>query len=144
MAQGLDTNNAAVGDVIKGVVTAVDTDNSFTAVCYNAANWGTVASADHATLVVYGSEFAKGSPGMEGSLDADYSSYTNKPIILKDNYQINGSDTAQIGWIEVTSENGASGYLWYLKSEHETRLRFEDYLEMSMVESVKKTGASWH
>ena len=142
MAQGLDTNNAAVGDVIKGVVTAVDTDNSFTAVCYNAGNWGTVASADHATLVVYGSEFAKGSPGMEGSLDADYSSYTNKPIILKDNYQINGSDTAQIGWIEVTSENGASGYLWYLKSEHETRLRFEDYLEMSMVESVKKTGAS--
>jgi len=142
MAQGLDTNNAAVGDVIKGVVTAVDTDNSFTAVCYSAANWGTVASADHATLVVYGSEFQKGSPGMVGSLDADYSSYTNKPIILKDNYQINGSDTAQIGWIEVTSENGASGYLWYLKSEHETRLRFEDYLEMSMVESVKKAAAS--
>ena len=142
MAQGLDANNAAVGDVIKGVVTAVDTDNTFTAVCYSAANWGTVASADHATLVVYGSEFAKGSAGMEGSLDADYSSYTNKPIILKDNYQINGSDTAQIGWIEVTSENGASGYLWYLKSEHETRLRFEDYLEMSMVESVKKAAAS--
>ena len=144
MAQGLSnaTPAVAVGDVIKGVVTAVDTDNSFTAVCYSAANWGTVASADHATLVVYGSEFAKGSAGMEGSLDADYSSYTNKPIILKDNYQINGSDTAQIGWIEVTSENGASGYLWYLKSEHETRLRFEDYLEMSMVESVKKAAAS--
>jgi hypothetical protein len=144
MAQGLSnaTPAVAVGDVIKGVVTAVDTDNSFTAICYSAANWGTVASADHATLVVYGSEFAKGSAGMEGSLDADYSSYTNKPIILKDNYQINGSDTAQIGWIEVTSENGASGYLWYLKSEHETRLRFEDYLEMSMVESVKKASAS--
>jgi len=144
MAQGLSnaTPAVAVGDVIKGVVTAVDTDNSFTAICYSAANWGTVASADHATLVVYGSEFAKGSAGMEGSLDADYSSYTNKPIILKDNYQINGSDTAQIGWIEVTSENGASGYLWYLKSEHETRLRFEDYLEMSMVESVKKAAAS--
>ena len=142
MAQGLDTNNAAVGDVIKGVVTAVDTDNTFTAVCYSAATWGTVASADHATLVVYGSEFAKGSAGMDGSLDADYSSYTNKPIILKDNYQINGSDTAQIGWIEVTSENGASGYLWYLKSEHETRLRFEDYLEMSMVEAVKSASGS--
>jgi hypothetical protein len=79
---------------------------------------------------------------MVGSLDSDYSSYTNKPIILKDNYAINGSDTAQIGWIEVTSENGASGYLWYLKSEHETRLRFEDYLEMSMVEAVKKTGSA--
>jgi uncharacterized protein YccT (UPF0319 family) len=36
---------------------------------------------------------------------------------------------AQIGWVEVTTENGATGYLWYLKSEHETRLRFEDYLK---------------
>jgi hypothetical protein len=43
---------------------------------------------------------------------------------------------AQIGWIEVTSENGASGYLWYIKSEHETRLRFDDYLETSMIEAV--------
>ena len=43
---------------------------------------------------------------------------------------------AQVGWVEVTTENGAAGYLWYIKSEHETRLRFEDYLEMAMVEGV--------
>ena len=43
---------------------------------------------------------------------------------------------AQIGWVEVTTENGASGYLWYLKSEHETRLRFDDYLETAMLETV--------
>jgi hypothetical protein len=79
---------------------------------------------------------------MTGAIDSSYMSYTNKPIILKDNYNINGSDTAQIGWIEVTSENGASGYLWYLKSEHETRQRFEDYLEMSMVEAVKKASGA--
>ena len=77
---------------------------------------------------------------MSGEIDAVYQSYTNKPMILKDNYAINGSDTAQIGWIEVTSENGANGYLWYMKSEHETRLRWEDYLEMSMVEGVKYTA----
>jgi hypothetical protein len=41
---------------------------------------------------------------------------------------------AQIGWVEVATEDGASGYLWYLKAESETRLRFEDYLEMSVVE----------
>ena len=73
-------------------------------------------------------------------LDPGYATFTNAPIILKENYQINGSDTAQIGWIEVTSENGANGYLWYMKSEHETRLRWEDYLEMSMVEGVKYTA----
>ena len=44
---------------------------------------------------------------------------------------------AQIGWVEVATEDGTSGYLWYLKAESETRLRFEDYLEMSMVEGEK-------
>ena len=41
---------------------------------------------------------------------------------------------AQIGWVEVATEDGTSGYLWYLKSESETRLRFDDYLEMAMIE----------
>lgn len=49
---------------------------------------------------------------------------------------------AQIGWIEVTTENGATGYLWYLKSEHETRLRFEDYLETSMIEGEPALAGS--
>ena len=149
MVQGQTSAGAATGPVLKGVVTvkgtaAAGNDATFSAVCYTAANFNAVTGAtgyDHATVLVYGSEFAKGTDGMEGSIDAGYSSYTNKPIILKDNYAVNGSDTAQIGWIEVTSENGASGYLWYLKSEHETRQRFEDYLEMAMVEAVKKNGA---
>jgi hypothetical protein len=49
---------------------------------------------------------------------------------------------AQIGWVEVATEDGASGYLWYLKAESETRLRFEDYLEMSMVEGEYNQGAA--
>jgi hypothetical protein len=73
---------------------------------------------------------------MVGSLEADDDIFENKPIILKDKYAVNGSDMAQIGWVEVTTENGASGYLWYLKSEHETRLRFDDYLETAMIEAV--------
>ena len=147
MAQGVNSSGVLNGAVLRGVVTvagaAASGDTStFTAKCLEAANWGTVASNPKARVLVYGSEFAKGTDGMSGSIDASYSSYTNKPMILKDNYQINGSDTAQIGWIEVTSENGASGYLWYLQSEHETRQRFEDYLEMAMIESVKSTQSA--
>jgi hypothetical protein len=88
------------------------------------------------SIFVYGSEFAKGTAGMVGSLEAEDNFFENKPIILKDKYAVNGSDMAQIGWVEVTSENGATGYLWYLKSEHETRLRFDDYLETAMIEAV--------
>jgi hypothetical protein len=73
---------------------------------------------------------------MDGSLEAEDTIFENSPIIIKDKYAVNGSDMAQIGWVEVTTENGASGYLWYLKSEHETRLRFEDYLETAMVEAI--------
>jgi hypothetical protein len=73
---------------------------------------------------------------MQGSLEADDEIFDNKPIIIKDKYAVSGSDMAQIGWIEVTTENGATGYLWYLKSEHETRLRFDDYLETAMIEAV--------
>jgi hypothetical protein len=94
------------------------------------------------TVFVYGSEFKKGSAGMAGSLEAEDEIFTNKPIIIKDKYEVNGSDMAQIGWVEVTTENGATGYLWYLKSEHETRLRFEDYLETAMIEAVPAAASS--
>ena len=150
MVQGKTAGGVVTGPVLKGVVTVAGSAESgstsnFTAHCYSAATWAATGfdASNGVNVLVYGSEFAKGTAGMAGAIESDYSSYTNKPIILKDNYQVSGSDTAQIGWIEVASENGASGYLWYLKSEHETRQRFEDYLEMSMVESVKK-GASVH
>ena len=88
------------------------------------------------TAFVYGSEFQQGTQGMEDSLEAQDEFFDNKPIIIKDKYIVSGSDMAQIGWVEITTENGANGYLWYLKSEHETRLRYDDYLEMSMIEGI--------
>jgi hypothetical protein len=90
---------------------------------------------DKVNLFVYGSDFGKGTTGMVGSIEPQFTQFSNSPIILKDNFKINGSDTAQIGWVEVATEDGQSGYLWYLKSESETRLRFEDYLETAMVEA---------
>jgi hypothetical protein len=100
-----------------------------------------------ARLLVVGSEYAKGSKGQGSqsptsggkSNEPTFKSFTNKPIIIKDYYEINGSDTAQIGWVEVSGEDGQSGYLWYLKAEGETRMRFTDYLEMSMLEAVLGT-----
>ena len=86
-------------------------------------------------VFVYGSDFGKGTVGMQKSIEPSFTQFSNSPMILKDNFKINGSDTAQIGWVEVSTEEGQSGYLWYLKSESETRLRFDDYLEMSMVEA---------
>jgi hypothetical protein len=120
----------------KGVITATAAATTFEVTPY--ANWTIAAGAGTGLDVfIYGSEFQKGTSGMADSIEPSDEIFDNKPIILKDKYSVSGSDMAFIGWIEVTTEDGATGYLWYLKAEHETRLRFEDYLETSMVEAVK-------
>ena len=128
----------------KAIVTAGPTNanpNTFTVAYYEAAGQA-MANAIACDVFIYGSEFAKGTAGMEGSLEADDFFFDNKPIILKDKYSVSGSDMAQIGWVEVSGEDGVSGYLWYLKSEHDTRLRFEDYMETALVEAVPAEAAS--
>jgi len=134
----LDQNNGTGSN--KAIVTDVDlTLNQFDVAFYDAGGYAGVAGAltdTNVTVFIYGSEFEKGTLGMDGSLEAEDEIFECSPIILKDKYAVNGSDMAQIGWIEVTTENGANGYLWYMKSEHETRLRFDDYLETSMLEAV--------
>ena len=131
-----DNTSSANG---KGIVTAVS-GLTFTVGFYAAAG-SPFAKDSTVTAFVYGSEFKKGTNGMQGSLEAETSIFEVKPVIIKDRYAISGSDMAQIGWIEVEGDNG-TGYLWYLKSKHETRLRFEDYLEMMMVEHVATEGGS--
>lgn len=126
----------------KALITAVDSAGAHFDVAYYSLETSNPFGSNTVTSFVYGSEFQKGSAGMSGSLEAEDDIFECKPIIIKDNYEVSGSDMAQVGWVEVTTENGATGYLWYLKSEHETRLRFEDYLEMSMVEGVPAATGS--
>jgi hypothetical protein len=141
VGQTVMIQNNASGVFNKGIVTAVPSATTFTVAYYEAAGQSFAVSTQ-CTVFIYGSEFKKGTNGMIGSLEAEDDIYSNNPIILKDKYAVNGSDMAQIGWVEVTTENGATGYLWYLKSEHETRLRFEDYIETSMIEAVPAATGS--
>ena len=130
----------SAGYTNKAIVTAISSPAAgpytFTVAYYDLNGQAVVGTGNTFTVFIYGSEFKKGTGGMDGSLEAESEFYSNSPIILKDKYAVNGSDMAQIGWVEVTTENGATGYLWYLKSEHETRLRFEDYIETSMIEAM--------
>jgi hypothetical protein len=135
--------------VVKGLVQAANATTCSLAIYGGTFNGGAgtgpipagLTGAGNCNVFVYGSEFGKGAVGMDGSIEPSFTQFSNSPIILKDNFKINGSDAAQIGWIEVSTEEGVNGYLWYLKSESETRLRFEDYLEMAMVEGEKMVTA---
>ena len=142
---------ANANGVFKCLVTNV-ADNVIDVAPYDVANLAATTTADDTTILVYGSEFSKGQSyhvGTAGTAvdsrnanEPDFKSFTNKPIILKDFYEVSGSDASRIGWIEVASETGASGYLWYLKAEADTRARFMDYLEMSMLEAEFNAAAS--
>jgi hypothetical protein len=132
-------------DVVKAYVSAV-ASAAITVKCYTNST-GCVAAGIAVTssvikLFVYGSEFKKADTGMNEAVKPSFQSYTNNPIILKDKYEISGSDASQIGWVEVTGEAGQSGYLWYIKAEGDTRKRFEDYLEMAMIESEKNVNTN--
>jgi hypothetical protein len=133
------------GKTTKCYITAKPSTTTRTAVPYKATALNGAAAGGFAnnaattgiSLFVYGSEYGKGSINVGNTVNAKSEYFNNSPIIIRDKYSVNGSDTAQIGWVEVTTEVGTSGYLWYLKSEHEARLRFEDQLEMTMIEAEK-------
>ena len=142
IGQTVILSSASANKLQKGIITASPAADQFTVAFYDATAPGFAHTTSDIIAFVYGSEFRKGTAGMEGSLEAQDSFYEVSPIIIKDNYTVSGSDMAQVGWVEVTTENGATGYYWYMKSEHETRLRFEDYLEMAMVEGVPAESGS--
>ena len=96
------------------------------------------------TMMVYGSEHARGTAGTGSgkAVSPEFKSFTNKPIIIKDIYEVSGSDASQIGWVEVSGEDGQNGFMWYLKAEGDTRQRFADYLEMTMIEAEPATAGN--
>ena len=133
---------------VKGIVTEISNDQVAVAL-YDAGNTtatGTNAglaagSGDSATLLVIGSEYRKGDNYQNSETrqanEPQFTSFSNKPIIIKDFYQVSGSDASRVGWVEIASETGAAGYMWFLKAEADTRARFVDYLEMTMLEAIK-------
>jgi len=156
---GTVTNVVSVNDTVvvldpatgledKGFITASAAGVGGTMTYQSYTNGGLIAAGFSAVglkVFVYGSDYAKGSniaTGARISVNPSFTQYSNSPIIIRNQYTVSGSDMAQIGWVEVATEDGTSGYLWYLKAESETRLRFEDYLEMSMVEGEYNQTAS--
>ena len=142
----------SAGEEEKAIVTGSNqTSGVLTVAPYGAADLSGLAAT--VKIFVYGSEYKKGvdtpnntatTGAFNGyvSIEPDFTQFSNSPIIIRNKYVVSGSDTAQIGWVEVATEDGTGGYLWYLNAESETRLRFEDYLEMAVVEGEKAATGS--
>jgi len=158
---GEDTSSPTVTKEVKGYVTAIgtsaDLDSSgggfffapkITVAAINEdgdaiATIGTPTSSNvTCSLLVIGSEYGKATQGRVGANTPTFKSFSNQPIIIKDKYEVSGSDVSQIGWVEVTGEDGQGGYLWYLKAAGDTKSRFADYVEMMMIEGEKLGGGA--
>jgi hypothetical protein len=142
---------AQAGVVVKALAVETPDSNVVSVEPYATAALSTLSDGT-ATVLVIGSEYGKGASYADetgtyktesrGANEPTFKSFHNKPIIMKDYYEVSGSDTARIGWVEVASEGGAAGYMWYLKAEADTRARFGDYLEMTLLEAEKTAAAS--
>ena len=144
---------ATAGVVSRCLVVETPASAVITVEPYDAATLAAHATtASGSILLVVGSEYGKGAAyaDITGAAEATkrtaltptFKSYSNKPVIMKDYYEVSGSDASQIGWVEISGEEGQNGYLWYLKAEGDTRARFTDYLEMQMLEAEKTAAAS--
>ena len=107
--------NSTSNVTAKGYVSAIDVGgdaNDITVAPYNSNDLADtrigMSDSDTGVIMVYGSEYKKGDNynGNENhsANEPSFKTFTNKPIIIKDFYQVSGSDTSRIGWVEVSGE----------------------------------------
>ncbi len=113
---------------VLAVITAVPDLDTFTVSSYKTTGLSSLATSALTTFIA-GSEFRKGTFGMQESLDTDITIRRNKPVIMKEVQETSGSDATNVSWI--TTKDG--GFLWYLRSEKDARRRYEDRLEIQLL-----------
>ena len=112
-------------------VVLVKMDNS-------AAVSGTDYSASSGKLLVIGNIYAQGTNQPVGFTDPGIVRYTNPYMIVKDRYEVNGSQATNIGYVNM----GGGDYRWFMYGEAEARKRFEDKRELMMLFGEKRATGS--
>ena len=87
-------------------------------------------------FVVLGNLYAQGTDQPEHFMQPDVIRQKNPFMIIKDRYQVNGSQATNVGYINI----GNGDYRWFMYGEQEARKRFEDRREMMMLYSEKHDG----
>ena len=141
-------NPVRVGDILlfaDGTLVYVQTITSthvFEVFPVTSSGWVTAhsASTDY-TAAIVGNAFPEGSAQPEG-LTPRIHEYSNKVMIMKETFEVTGSEATNVVYVKVNSPEFGSGYLWYLKGEADTHARFMDYSEIMMIigEQVSNTA----
>ena len=114
---------------VDDIVTGSDSEAAtvFSIVALDGTNLPAVSTA--LKFVVLGNLYAQGTSQPDAFMEPDLIKRVNPFMIVKERYQVNGSQATNIGWVNV----GGGEYRWFMKGEQEARARFEDEREMMML-----------
>ena len=99
---------------------------------------GTDYNATSGKFLVIGNVYAQGTNQPVGFTDPGIVRYTNPYMIVKDRYEVNGSQATNIGYVNL----GNGDYRWFMYGEKEARARFEDKRELMMLFGEKRASGS--
>lgn len=122
----ISVRDAAGAVVRKGQITAVTT-NGFTALCGHASGW-TAVGTTALTVYAFTNEYKKGAEFLGGSLNSQVVQFTQKPVIIREILEETRSNLALRTWVDT-----GSGFLWYFKNLADTKKRFNNAVESSLI-----------
>jgi hypothetical protein len=97
---------------------------------FTGSNYTTTGSGEAVTII--GNTFAENS-GQPESLMPRVHTYENNVMIIKESFEVSGTEATNVIYFKVDNEKMGSGYLWYLKGEADTYKRFLDYCELQLI-----------
>jgi hypothetical protein len=89
-------------------------------------------------LPIVGNMYSQGSDQPGRFIESGVVKRTNPFAIVKESYQVTGSNATNIGYIDI----GGGDYRWYIKGEMDARQRFLDARELTMLLGRKMVNAS--
>lgn len=90
------------------------------------------AEATATKCAIIGNTYAQGTDQPDSFYQTGLVKRENPYIIVKEMYEVNGSQATNIGWLNVNGQ-----YMWYLKNEMDARKRFMNEREMMLLYAQK-------
>ena len=86
-------------------------------------------------FAIIGNVYAQGTDQPTSFYQTGLIKRENPYVIVKEMYEVNGSQATNIGWLNVNGQ-----YMWYLKNEMDARKRFMNEREMMLLYSEANDG----
>ena len=122
-----------------GATTSTTTPSDVTLVKMDNSDIGSSDfSSTSGKFLVIGNIYAQGTNQPTGFTDPGIVRYTNPYMIVKDRYEVNGSQATNIGYLNM----GNGDFRWFMYGEKEARARFEDKRELMLLFGEKRDNAT--